>query len=132
MKKLLLIALVTLGVALNAQKQYLLYKEYQDYDTTVLAYTPVSNVVMPCEIDFDTSLITIGDKQTSYTTFKLQNFNIANNCLVYQCENKELKIPCVIVIYVYGEYRYLEVVYTTKNKFKYRVKTDESLSLNKN
>lgn len=132
MKQLLLIALVSVLMTANAQKHNLLYKEFQNYDTTVLAYTPVSNVIMPCEIDFNDSVVTIGDKQGQHAEFKLETFGIANDKLIYQCVNKELQKPCVIVVYVYGDYRYMEVVYTTKNKFKYRVKADEVLSLNKN
>jgi len=131
MKKLLLIVVCGLSLVCSAQKHNLLYKEYQNYDTTVLAYSPIFNVVMPCEIDFNDSIITIGDKQGQHATLKLKAFNISNDRLLYECLNEDLNKPCVVVIYVYGDYRYMEVVYNTKNKFKYRVRTDEVLTLNK-
>jgi len=131
MKKLLLLALTVLYISVNAQKHNLVYKEYQDYDTINYTYTPSQSVIMPCEIDFTDSIVIVGDKQGNHAKFKLETFNIANDRIIYQCKNEELNKPCAVVLYVYGDYRYMEVIYSTTNKFKYRVKVDEALSLNK-
>lgn len=127
MKKLLLI--VTLAIcyiSVTAQKHNLMYKEYQNYDSLNYTYTPSVNVLTPCEINFDDSIVIIGNPESKHATLTLKDFNIANDRLLYRCYNPEIKKDCVLVVYVYGDYRYMEVIYTTKDKFKYRVRADDS------
>lgn len=131
MKKLLL--LITLAICympVKAQKHHLVYKEYQNYDSINYTYTPVANVLIHCDIDFNDSVITLGDKTTTkYATFSFKDFNIANDRLIYKCYNTDIKKDCALVVYVYGNYRYMEVIYSTKDKFKYRVRADEPITL---
>lgn len=130
MKKLILLLLCMLTLTITAQKQELVYKEYQNYDSTKYTYTEFQQVVIPCEIDFNDSVITLGDKTKYHTKLQLKEFSSMNNGIIYKCYNETLKKDVALVLYVYGDYRYMEVIYTTKDKFKYRIRSDEPISFN--
>lgn len=128
MKKLLIIAFITLGNVVSAQVHNLIYKDFQDFDSIKATYKVAESCYVPIEINFNTSTVRLGFEDKMHADFDLVTYTSSNNSIIYQCYNKTSNRNCIFVLYVYGDYRYLDIIYSTNDKFRYRTRIDDPVS----
>lgn len=123
MKKLITLLGLILSINLSSQNYYEnTYSIYQEYDSIKSEYSNTQfSVNCLVTIDIDNNKIIIGDKNVvEHASFDIKAVKLYSNTTIFRCSMNPTGYICTIKVFNDGNYHIFEVIYTEKNKFRYK------------
>lgn len=122
MKKLTVLLIFLCGFIRSQDIYENIYSLYQEYDSSKVQYSNTNftvNAIITTDIEHNK--IVVGDQNSiEHAVFIIKDVQLYNNITTFRCLNYPTNYLCTVKVYNDNYYHIFEIIYSDKNKFRYK------------